>query len=60
MAKFVLTAQLRLTAPRNTAQVVNQIRSQLAGLSVPITVQGGALLKSKFKVLQLQPVAESR
>jgi len=38
MAKFVLTAQIALQAPRNTSQVVNQIRKQLQGINVNINV----------------------
>ena len=49
MSKFVLTAQLQLQAPRNTAQVVNQIRSQLAGVSVPVTVKGAAAAQKQIK-----------
>lgn len=42
MAQFVLTAQLQLQAPNNVAQVVNQIQSQLNGVSVNVQVQGTA------------------
>ena len=42
MSKFVLTAQLQLQAPRNASQVLNQIRSQLSGVQVPISVKGTA------------------
>ena len=42
MSKFVLTAQLQLQAPRNASQVLNQIRSQLSGVQVPISVKGAA------------------
>ena len=49
MSKFVLTAQLRLQAPRNTQQVVNQIQSQLAGVSVPVNVQGASKAQSQIK-----------
>ena len=38
MAGFVLTAQIQLQAPKNLSTVVNQIRSQLAGVSVPVNV----------------------
>ena len=42
MSRFVLTAQLQLQAPKNTRQVVGQIRQQLAGqaITVPIEVKG--------------------
>ena len=41
MSKFVLTAQLNLQAPRNTNQVLNKIRSDFKGISVPVELQGG-------------------
>ena len=41
MSKFVLTAQLQLQAPRNTQQVINQLRGQLQGaVNIPVNVQG--------------------
>lgn len=40
MARFVLTAELSLQAPRNVAQVVQQIQSQLNGIQVNVQVQG--------------------
>jgi TP901 family phage tail tape measure protein len=40
MAKFVLTAELSLQAPKNVAQVVQQIQSQLNGVQVNVQVQG--------------------
>ena len=40
MSRFVLTAQLQLQAPRNTRQVLNQLRSQLRGVEVPVEVRG--------------------
>lgn len=48
MSKFVLTAQLQLQAPSNTAQVVNQIRNQLSGLSVPVTVKGASAAQKQI------------
>ena len=42
MSKFSLTAQLNLQAPKNTKQVLNQIKSDLKGVSVPIEAKGGA------------------
>ena len=42
MSKFVLTAQLQLQAPRNTRQVINQMRGQLQGLTVPVDVKGAS------------------
>ncbi len=41
MSKFVLTAQLNLQAPRNTNQVLNKIRNDFKGISVPVELQGG-------------------
>jgi hypothetical protein len=40
MSRFVLTAELSLQAPRNVAQVVQQIQSQLNGVQVNVQVQG--------------------
>ena len=40
MSKFVLTAQLQLQAPKNTQQVVSQMRRQLSGINVNVGVQG--------------------
>ena len=40
MSKFVLTAQLQLQAPRNARQVLNDVRSQLRGVEVPVEVKG--------------------
>ena len=42
MSKFVLTAQLKLQAPTNTRQVINQMRGQLQGLNVPVQVTGAS------------------
>tara|TARA_Y100001972_G_scaffold128908_1_gene192617 strand:+ start:245 stop:7732 length:7488 start_codon:yes stop_codon:yes gene_type:complete len=49
MSKFVLTAQLRLQAPTNTRQVLNQMRGELKGLSVPVEVQGAAQAQKQIK-----------
>ena len=49
MSKFVLTAQLKLQAPTNTSQVVNQMRSQLKGLSVPVKVTGASKATKQIK-----------
>ena len=48
MSKFVLTAQLNLQAPRNTKQVINQMRGELSGLSVPVDVKGAAKAKKQI------------
>lgn len=39
MAKFVLTAQLELQAPKNVSQVVNKIQSQLQGIKIDVQAQ---------------------
>ncbi len=49
MSKFVLTAQLRLQAPTNTRQVLNQMRGELKGLSVPVTVKGSVQAEKQIK-----------
>ena len=49
MSKFVLTAQLQLQAPRNTNQVLNQMRQQLAGLTVPVNVKGAAQAQKQIQ-----------
>ena len=42
MSKFVLPAQFQLQAPRNTQQVINQLRGQLQGaVNIPVNVEGG-------------------
>ena len=42
MAKFVLTAQLQLQAPKNVGRVVNQIQQQLKGVTVDVEAKGTA------------------
>jgi len=49
MSKFVLTAQLKLQAPKNTQQVVNQIKSQLSGVSVDVSVKGATQAQRQIK-----------
>ena len=49
MSKFVLTAQLRLQAPTNTRQVLNQMRGELKGLSVPVEVKGATQAQKQIK-----------
>ena len=51
MAKFVLTAQLQLQAPKNVASVVNQIQSQLRGVKVNVEAQGTAQAQREIKKL---------
>ena len=40
MAKFILTAQLQLQAPKNVQQVVRDIEAQLNGIKLDIDVRG--------------------
>ncbi len=40
--RFNLTAQLQLQAPRNTSQVVGDIKKQLSGISTNVQVKGDA------------------
>ena len=40
--KFSLTAQLKLQAPTNTTQVVDQIRRNLRGVNVDVSARGSA------------------
>ena len=42
MSKFILTAQLKLQAPTNTRQVLNQIQSQLKGVNINVDLKGSA------------------
>lgn len=39
MARFVLTAQMKLAAPTNTAQIVSQINQQLKGINSTVNVK---------------------
>lgn len=54
MSKFVLTAQLQLQAPNNVKQVVQQIQTQLNGVSVNIQVQNAGQAQK-----QIQQVAQA-
>jgi len=38
--RFVLTAELQLRAPTNTAQVMQTIQQQLNGVNIPVIIQG--------------------
>ena len=40
MAKFVLTAQLELQAPKNAASVINNLQRQLNSVTIPLQVKG--------------------
>jgi len=54
MSKFVLTAQLQLQAPTNTSQVLNQVRQDLKGVTVPVSTKGAVQAQK-----QLDAVANS-
>lgn len=54
MSRFVLTAQLQLQAPSNVRQVVQQIQSQLNGVTVNLQVQNAAQSQR-----QIQQVAQA-
>jgi len=49
MAKFVLTAQLQLQAPRNVQAIVRQIQSQLDGVKVKVGVEGASRAQADLK-----------
>ena len=49
MSKFVLTAQLKLQAPRNTRQVVQDIRRQLKGVQVPVEIKTADKARKQIK-----------
>jgi TP901 family phage tail tape measure protein len=49
MSKFVLTAQLQLQAPTNVGAVVQQIQSQLNGVSVNVQVQNSAKAQQQLQ-----------
>ena len=49
MSRFLLTAQLQLRAPTNTRQVMNTLSSQLAGVNVPVQMQGVAQAQKQLK-----------
>lgn len=51
MAKFVLTAELSLQAPKNVAQVVQQIQSQLSGVKVDVQVRAASQAKRDIDAL---------
>ena len=40
--RFVLTAEIQLRAPTNTAQIRDEMQRQLNGVTIPITVKGAA------------------
>ena len=57
MAKFVLTAQLQLMAPRNVGTVVRQIQNQLNNVHVNVAVQGGAAATKNLQNINRQTQA---
>ena len=56
--RFNLTAQIQLQAPRNTAQVVGDIRKQLSGITADVKVKGDAGALAKINK-QMQGVDKS-
>ena len=49
MSKFVLTAQLRLQAPTNVNQVLNNVRRQLQGVNIPVQVKGARQAQNQIQ-----------
>jgi uncharacterized protein (UPF0147 family) len=49
MSKFVLTAQLKLQAPNNVAQVVSQMQRQLNNIQVDVQVRGASAAQKDLK-----------
>ena len=55
MAKFVLNAQLQLQAPKNVAQVVNQIKSQLrGGVDLEVNAKGAAAAQREISKIRAE------
>ena len=55
MAKFVLNAQLQLQAPKNVAQVVNQIKAQLRnGVDLEINAKGAASAQREISKIRAE------
>jgi TP901 family phage tail tape measure protein len=52
MADFTLTAQLRLQAPSNVNQIVNQMRNQIGDIRVNLSVRASNSLNTVQKQLQ--------
>jgi len=46
--RFNLTAQIQLQAPRNTAQVIGDIRKQLSGITANVQIKGDARTLAKI------------
>ena len=46
--RFNLTAQLHLQAPRNTSQVVGDIKRQLSGIEADVKVKGDSRSLAKI------------
>jgi hypothetical protein len=61
--RFVLTAEIQLRAPTNTAQVRDEVQRQLNGVTIPVTVKGApqsarALSQVEKKVDSLTTASE--
>ena len=56
--RFNLTAQIQLQAPRNTPQVVSQIKKQLQGVNVDVTVKANSAQVAKLNK-ELQGVGKA-
>jgi len=56
--RFNLTAQIQLQAPRNTAQVVSQIKKQLRGVNVDVKVKANSAQVAKLNK-ELQGVSKA-
>jgi len=51
MAKFVLTAEIVLQAPKNVNQVVNSIQSQLNNIQANVSVKGATAANKQIQQL---------
>ena len=51
MAKFVLTAEIVLQAPKNVNQVVNNIQSQLNNIQANVNIQGASTANKQIQSL---------
>lgn len=51
MAKFVLTAEIVLQAPKNVNQVVNNIQSQLNNIQANVNIQGASAANKQIQQL---------
>jgi len=53
MAKFVLTAQIKLQAPTNTQQVADKIKQQLKCITVDVNVKVTPQAQSQLAKLNI-------